>query len=87
MCSTPAAAVLGGPMAGVAYQQMSVRRKPLTAQEEEQRRSQSMAWRASRTEGEDPYKILPQARLDKIKKMPPVERVRQRRREMGYRDA
>lgn len=85
MCSTPAAAVLGGPLAGVAYQQMSVRRKPLTAQEEEQRRSQSMAWRASRTEGEDPYKILPQARLDKIKK--PMEMIRQRRQRMGYRDA
>lgn len=52
------------------WQQVQVRRRPLTAQEEEQRRSQSMAWRASRTEGEDPYKILPQARLDRLPRMP-----------------
>lgn len=58
------------PMTSERWQQMQVRRRPLTAQEEEQRRSQSMAWQASGAKGEDPYKYLPQARLDRLPRMP-----------------
>lgn len=46
-----------------AMEQMELRRKPLTAQEQEQRRSQSMAWRETRSEGTNPYERLPQSRL------------------------
>ena len=50
-------------------QQAYVKRKPLTATEQEQRRSQSMAWEAGGGTGQNPYEILPMGRMADYNRM------------------
>lgn len=45
-------------------QQMYLKKKPLTAQEQEQRRSESMAFEAGGFSGANPYETLPKSRME-----------------------
>lgn len=44
--------------------QAYLKKKPLTAQEQEQRRSESMAFEAGGFSGPNPYETLPQSRME-----------------------
>jgi hypothetical protein len=59
------------PMTMEQRQQEELRRKPLTAQEREQQRSETAAWTAmGNTEETSPYKIMPQSRISALPKIP-----------------
>ena len=68
MCSpgqrrTPAAQT-SAPQADTGMMQAYLKKKPLTAQEQEQRRSESMAFEAGGFSGPNPYETLPQSRME-----------------------
>ena len=56
------------------YQLRVLRQKPLTAVEQEQRRSQAAAWEYSGGQGTNPYQYMPQSRLDRLGKEGPLIR-------------
>lgn len=60
---TPAAQT-SAPQADTGMMQSYLKTKPLTAQEQEQRRSQFMAWEAGGGTGTNPYETLPQGRME-----------------------
>lgn len=58
-----------GQMMSPMSQQAYIKQKPLTSTEQEQRRSQSMAWEASGASGVNPYETLPRGRMEDYNKM------------------
>lgn len=58
------AAQTSAPQADTGMMQAYLKKKPLTAQEQEQRRSESMAFEAGGFSGPNPYETLPQSRME-----------------------
>ena len=73
---TPRAGLFGNrPSEMQAY----LKQKPLTSQEQEQRRSESMAFEAGGFSGPNPYETLPQSRMEGFSQF----RIQQNRRRMA----
>ena len=73
------AAQTSAPRADTGMMQAYLKKKPLTAQEQEQRRSESMAFEAGGFSGTNPYETLPQSRMEGFSQF----KIQQNRRRMS----